>query len=73
VPYPREISVHRITEDYQLQIEITKVTMNEPVEATRFVLAQPPGTTLVRVGEESNQPQPLESKPPEPKPPVPKP
>ena len=73
VPYPREISVHRITEDYQLQIEITKVTMNEPVEASRFVLAQPPGTTLVRVGEESNEPQPLESKPPEPKPPVPKP
>src|SRR5579859_6285024 len=50
VPYPRQISVHRLIEDYQLQIEITKVTMNEPVEASRFVLAQPPGSTLVRVG-----------------------
>ena len=50
-----------------------EVTMNDPVETSRFVLAQPPGSTLVRVGEESNEPQPLESKPQEPKPPVPKP
>ena len=73
VPYPRQISVHRLIEDYQLQIEITKVTTNEPVEATRFVLAQPPGSTLVRVGEES-EPKPTESKPPAaaPKPLVPK-
>ena len=62
IPYPREISVHRITEDYQLQIEITKVAMNEPVEASRFVLAQPPGSTMVRVGEES-EPKSLEIKP----------
>jgi outer membrane lipoprotein-sorting protein len=69
VPYPRQISVHRLIEDYQLQIEITKVTMNEPVEASRFVLAQPPGSTLVRVGEESQEPQPSA---PKPKPLVPK-
>ena len=81
IPYPREISVHRITEDYQLQIEITKVAMNEPVEASRFVLAQPPGSTLVRVGEESETksqeikpvgPRPLVPKSPEPKSPEPK-
>jgi outer membrane lipoprotein-sorting protein len=72
VPYPRQISVHRITEDYQLQIEITKVTMNEPVEASRFVLAQPPNSTLVRVGEESKEPQPLEPKSLESKPAEPK-
>jgi outer membrane lipoprotein-sorting protein len=73
VPYPHEISVHRITEDYQLQIEITKMTMNEPVEASRFVLAQPTGSTLVRVGEETTQPQPSEPKPQEPGRPEPRP
>ena len=68
LPYPHEVSrVHRITEDYQLQIEITKVAMNEPVEASRCVLAQPPGSTLVRVGEDTTQMRPLEPKPREPK------
>jgi hypothetical protein len=59
--------VHRITEDYDLQIGVTKVTMNEPVEASRFVLAQPATAQLVRVGEDTNEPQPLQPKPAEPK------
>ena len=76
VPYAREISVHRIAEDYQLLIDIAKFTMNEPVEASRFVLAQPAGSSLVRVGEESApnstepnaaEPKPQETKPGEPK------
>jgi len=60
--YPRQISVHRIAEDYTLQIGITKVTMNDPVDASRFVLQQPTGSQLVRVGEDSKQPQPPEPK-----------
>ena len=66
-PYPHEISVHRITEDYQLQIDVTKVTMNDPIEPSRFVLTQPPGSTLIRVGEEGAAPQPQEPKTTEPK------
>jgi hypothetical protein len=38
-----------------LQIVIKKLTVNEPVGADRFVLAQPPGAELVRVGEEAGK------------------
>ncbi len=67
IPYPRQISVHRISEDYVLQIGVAKVTMNEPVEASRFVLAQPPSAQLVRVGEDANEQPPQQSKSPEPR------
>ncbi len=53
--YPWQITVNRPGEDYQLQIAIKKLTLNEPVASDRFVLAQPPGTELVRVGEESGK------------------
>jgi outer membrane lipoprotein-sorting protein len=56
--YPYQISVRRIREDYELQIGITKVTLNEPVEASRFVLDQPQGAELVHVGEETGEPKP---------------
>lgn len=56
--YPRRISVARPGNDYELQIGITRLTLNEPVSADRFVLRQPPGTELVRVGEESREKNP---------------
>ena len=62
IPYPRQISVHRVSEDYELQIGVTKVTMNEPVEASRFVLAQPASAQLVRMGDDANEPRPQEPK-----------
>jgi outer membrane lipoprotein-sorting protein len=49
--YPRQISISRPTDDYQLQIEIKKLTINEPISAERFVLAQPPGTKLIHPDE----------------------
>ncbi|MGD0956652.1 MAG: hypothetical protein ABR953_07450 [Candidatus Acidiferrales bacterium] len=52
VKYPRRISLDRPANDYSLQIGITKLTPNEPISADRFALKQPPGTELVRVGEE---------------------
>jgi outer membrane lipoprotein-sorting protein len=58
IAYPSQISVRRIREDYELQIGITKLTMNEPVEASRFVLEQPTGAQLVHVGEETGEPKP---------------
>jgi len=51
--YPWQIAITRPGDDYQLQIVIKKLTVNEPVGADRFVLAQPPGAELVRVGEEA--------------------
>jgi outer membrane lipoprotein-sorting protein len=67
IPYPRQISVHRISEDYELQIGITKVTMNEPVETSRFLLEQPASAQLVRVGEDANEPQAPQQQPQAPK------
>jgi hypothetical protein len=56
--YARQIDVARPSDDYQLQITIAKATFNEPIAPDHFILAQPPGTQLIRVGEESKEPQP---------------
>ena len=53
--YPWQIAISRPGDDYQLQIVIKKLTVNEPVGADRFILAQPPGTELLRVGEEAGK------------------
>jgi outer membrane lipoprotein-sorting protein len=53
--YPRQISISRPGDDYQLQIEIKKLAMNEPISAERFVLAQPPGTKLIHPDENSTE------------------
>ncbi len=58
VKYPRQIALSRPTNDYTLQIGITKVTFNEPLSDDRFVLRKPPGAELVNVGED---PQPTKA------------
>jgi outer membrane lipoprotein-sorting protein len=50
--YPREISLARPADDYQLEIRITQLILNQAIAADRFQLAQPPGTELVQLGEE---------------------
>jgi len=49
--YPRQISLNRPGSDYNLDIHIVHITLNLPIAADRFVLKQPSGTELVRVGE----------------------
>ena len=49
--YPWQVNVTRPGDDYQLQITIKKLTVNEPIAADRFLLPQPPGTDLVNVGD----------------------
>jgi outer membrane lipoprotein-sorting protein len=56
--YPRDIHIWRPQDDYKLQIRILKLTVNEEITADRFELSQPPGTELVRVGEEQAVTQP---------------
>lgn len=51
IPYPHEILVDRPVDQYQLAIAITNLTLNQPISADRFQLAQPAGTDLVRLGE----------------------
>lgn len=56
--YAHQIALTRPGNDYELQIGINKLTVNEPIAAERFVLQQPPGAELVTVGEEAKEPQP---------------
>ena len=56
--YPRDIHIWRPQDDYKLEIRILKLTVNEEITADRFELTQPPGTELVRVGEEQAGTQP---------------
>jgi outer membrane lipoprotein-sorting protein len=58
VKYARQITFRRPGDDYQLEIGVKKLTANEPVSADRFVLQQPPGTELVDMGKESEEPKP---------------
>jgi hypothetical protein len=58
VRYPRAILMNRPVNDYQLQLMITKLAANEPISSDRFVLDQPSGTKLVRVGEDSVEARP---------------
>jgi len=51
VRYPRQIRLARPRDDYQLEIRIAQLTLNEAIAAGRFQLEQPPGTELVRMGE----------------------
>jgi outer membrane lipoprotein-sorting protein len=51
IAYPRQIAISRPSDDYQLQIEIKKLTVNEAIPGDRFVLAQPPGTKLIHPDE----------------------
>ena len=49
--FPRNIRIERPHDDYRLELQITKLTLNEDLPADRFHLEQPAGSELVRVGE----------------------
>jgi outer membrane lipoprotein-sorting protein len=51
ISYPRQILLRRPQDDYQLEMKITKIAVNETIAASRFELAQPAGTELIRLGE----------------------
>jgi outer membrane lipoprotein-sorting protein len=53
--YPHEIAISRPGDDYQLQIDVKKLTVNEPIAADRFVLKQPPGTKLIHPDEDAKE------------------
>lgn len=56
--YPRLIRLVRPQDDYQLELRITKLALNEDISIERFRLDQPPGTELVRVGPERPEARP---------------
>ena len=58
VAFPRTIRIERPHDDYRLDLQVMKVTLNEELPADRFKLEQPAGEELVHVGsaEEKKQP-----------------
>jgi outer membrane lipoprotein-sorting protein len=62
VRYPRQIALTRPSNDYKLEIGITKAAFNETIPPDRFVLLQAPGAELVNVGEEPQEMKPAEPK-----------
>ena len=56
--FPRIIRIDRPHDDYELDLQITKLSLNEDIPSDRFMLEQPAGSDLVRVGENAEgQPQ----------------
>lgn len=49
--FPHQIHIARPRQNYELTIQITKLSVNMPLPADDFTLPQPPGTELVQVGE----------------------
>ena len=56
--YAHDIHIWRPQDDYKLEIQIQKLTVNEEISADRFELTQPAGTELIRVAEEQAGTQP---------------
>ena len=56
--FPRTIRIERPHDDYTLDLQVTKITLNEEIPAERFKLEQPAGTELVRVGDGTEKKQP---------------
>lgn len=61
--FPRAILIDRPHDDYKLELQVTKIAVNEEIPADRFKLDQPPGSELVHVGETADAKPAPESKP----------
>jgi outer membrane lipoprotein-sorting protein len=61
--FPRTIQIDRPHDDYRINLQVSKVSLNEDLPADRFQLAQPPNSELVHVGEEKDGAPAKESKP----------
>jgi hypothetical protein len=53
--FPRKIRIERPHDEYTLEMTVTKVTLNEPMDPSRFRLDPPPGAELVTLGEERGE------------------
>jgi len=58
VAFPRVIRVERPHDDYKLDLQVTKIIVNEEIPPERFKLEQPEGAELVRVGDATENKQP---------------
>ena len=56
--FPRAIRLERPHDDYKLDLQVTKITLNEEIPPERFQLEQPAGAELVRVSDATESKQP---------------
>lgn len=56
--YPMSIRIERPRDEYRLDLAISKIALNEPLEADRFKLEAPAGAETVHVGENSEEKRP---------------
>jgi outer membrane lipoprotein-sorting protein len=56
--YPMSIRIDRPRDEYRLDLTISKIGLNEPLETDRFKLEAPAGAEVVRVGENSGEKRP---------------
>jgi outer membrane lipoprotein-sorting protein len=49
--YPRKIQIDRTRDEYRLDMSVTKVSLNETVEAERFKLQAPAGVEVIHMDE----------------------
>ncbi len=54
--FPRRIALSQPSEDYRLEIDVTRVTLNSPLPDSRFQLRQPAGTKLIEVAKGGGKP-----------------
>lgn len=56
--FPHAIQIERPHDDYKLDLQVTKLMLNEEIPAERFKLEQPAGSELVQVGEDTPEQKP---------------
>jgi hypothetical protein len=56
--FPRTIRIDRPHDDYTLDLQVSKIVLNDDIPADRFKLDQPAGSELVRVGDNAEGKQP---------------
>lgn len=67
--FPRSILIERPHDDYRLDLQIAKITLNAEIPAERFKLEQPAGAEVIHVGEPAAENQPKQdAQPQDPKP-----
>jgi len=55
--FPRVLRIERPKDDYKLDLQVTKISLNEEIPADGFKLEQPTGAELVRVGDAAENKQ----------------
>ena len=53
VSFPTVIQIRRPQEEYEIQLTIVKLTLNEPLTNEQFALEQPPGSQLVNMDQQN--------------------